>query len=40
MNFLSANRIAPDGKPRFRGVTSGAILFAYVPLKGRQAYMG
>ena len=29
MKFLCANRIAPDGT--FCGVTSGAILFAYVP---------
>ena len=34
MKFLGANRIAPDGTPH-----SGAILFAYVPQKGRQAYM-
>ena len=30
MKFLCANRIAPDGTPRSCGVTSGAILFAYV----------
>ena len=30
MNIMSANRIAPDGT-LFCGVTSGAILFAYVP---------
>ena len=28
MNFLEANRIAPDGTPRS---ASGAILFAYGP---------
>ena len=32
MKFLCANRIAPDGTPhRLCGVTSGAMLFAYVP---------
>ena len=31
--IMVANRIAPDGTPRF-----AAILFAYVPLKGHQAY--
>ena len=36
MKFLCANRIAPDGTPRS---ASGAILFAYVPQKERQAYM-
>ena len=30
MNIPLANRTAPDGAPR-SGVTSGAILFAYVP---------
>ena len=40
MKFLCANRIAPDGMAVFeRGVTSGAMLFAYVPQKGLQAYM-
>ena len=39
MKFLCANKKAPDGTPRSAGVTSGAILFAYVPQKGRQAYM-
>ena len=42
MKFLCANRIALDGMPQndvaFCGVTSGAILFAYVPQKGHQAY--
>ena len=38
MKFLCANRIAPDGTPR-SAVTSGAMLFAFVPQKGRQAYM-
>ena len=36
MKFLCANRIAPDVTPRC-GVTSGAILFAFVPKKERQA---
>ena len=40
MKFLCANRIAPNGTPRSaaseRGVTSGAMLFAYVPQKGHQ----
>ena len=31
---------SPRWDAAFCGVTSGAILFAYVPLKGRQAYMG
>ena len=39
MKFLCANRIAPDMNAAFCGVTSGDILFAYVPQKGRQAYM-
>ena len=40
MKFLCANGIAPDGTPHSScGVASGAILFAYVPQKGRQAYM-
>ena len=36
-------RVSKENSPRwdaaFCGVTSGTILFAYVPLKGRQAYM-
>ena len=39
MKFLCANRIAPDGTPRSAASTSGAILFASVPKKGRQAYI-
>ena len=31
---------SPRSDTAFCGVTSGDILFAYVPLKGRQAYMG
>ena len=42
--FSDENHISKPNSPRWdaaiRGVTSGAILFAYVPLKGRQAYMG
>ena len=31
IKFVGANRIALDVTPRSAGVTSGAILFAYVP---------
>ena len=36
MKIFLANRIAPDGTPHtaYCGITSGAMLFAYVPLKG------
>ena len=44
ISFSDENHISKPNSPRWdaaiRGVTSGAILFAYVPLKGRQAYMG
>ena len=40
MKFIKANRIAPDGMPHFAASHLSAILFAYVPLKGRKAYMG
>ena len=33
MKFMSANRIAPDGTPRFCCVSSWATMFAYVPQK-------
>ena len=41
--FISANRIAPDGTPRFAASHLGLLclpMFAFVPLKGHQAYMG
>ena len=42
--FFDENHISKQNSPRwdaaFCGVTSGAILFAYVPYVERQAYMG
>ena len=44
ISFFDENQNCKQNSPRwdaaFCGVTSGAVLFAYVPLKGRQAYMG
>ena len=44
ISFFDGNQNSKENSPRwdaaFCGVTSGGILFAYVPLKGRQAYMG
>ena len=43
-SFFYENPVSKQNSPRweaaFCGVTSGAILFAYVTEKGRQAYMG
>ena len=42
-SFLDEISLCKQNSPRweaaFCGVTSGAMLFAYVPQKGRQAYM-
>ena len=42
--IFDENHVSKEKSPRwdaaFCGVASGAILFAYVPLKGRKAYMG
>ena len=44
ISFFDENHVSKQNSLRwdagFCGVTSGAILFAYVTLKGRQAYMG
>ena len=44
ISFFDENHVSKQNNPRwdaaFRGVTSVAILFAYVPEKGRQADMG
>ena len=37
--FLLTKQNSPLWDAAFCGVTSGAILFAYVPQKGRQAYI-
>ena len=43
-SFFDENHVSKQNSPRwdaaFCGVTSAAILFAYVPQKGCQAYMG
>ena len=43
-SFSDENHVSKQKSPRwdaaFCGDTSGAILFAYAPSKGRQAYMG
>ena len=44
VSFFDANHVSKQNSPRWdaavRGVTSWAILFAYVPSQERQAYMG
>ena len=43
IQFFDENSLSKRNSPRwdaaFCGITSGAMLFAYVPLKGCQAYM-
>ena len=37
---LSANSKEPDQTPCYAAADLGSVLFAYVPQKGRNAYMG
>ena len=44
ISFFDENHVSKQNSPRwdaaFCGVISGAFRFAYVPQKGRQAYIG
>ena len=44
ISFFDEFSVSKQNRPRweaaFCGVTSGAVMFFYVPLNGRQAYMG